>query len=164
LPAKVDGIVRDGTTTLDGSVVQALHTPLLEDRGIIEFDISKLSGRIKGAKLNLKVFASTGPYPFAVNVYAYPGDGLLSTSDWDRGTLLTTFSYAGQTSVTLEVTAALRALVASGATFAGFNFRFAVPSPISLNGPFVAFNSNEYGPPAILQLIGRHKRGHEDRD
>jgi hypothetical protein len=156
LLARVDGSVRDGTTTIDGSVVQALHDPHMEDRGIIEFDISKIASHVKGAKLNLRVFASKGPYPFTIDVYAYPGDGLLSTSDWNRGTLVTTFRYAGQASVTLEVTAALRALVASGATFAGFNFRFAVPSPIPLNGPFVAFNSNEYGPPAALQLNGSH--------
>jgi hypothetical protein len=158
LIAGVDGIVRDGTTVLDGSVVQALHVPQFEDRGVIEFDISGISGHLTRAKLNLSVYASNGPYPFTINVFAYPGDGVLSSSDWDTGTLITTFKYAGATSVMLDVKAALRALARSGATFAGFRFEFAVPSSISLNGPFIAFNSNEYGPAAILQLIGPHKR------
>jgi hypothetical protein len=60
--------------------------------------------------------------------------------------------------VTLDVTAALRALSRSGAKFAGFNFQFAVPSAIPMNGPFIAFTSIEYGPAAVLQLIGPHTR------
>jgi hypothetical protein len=87
-----------------------------------------------------------------VDVFAYPGDGVLSRNDWDRGTLLTSFEYAGEATVTLDVTAPLQALVPSGATFAGFNFRFSVPSPIDQNGPFVAFNSTEYGPAAVLKV------------
>jgi N-acetylneuraminic acid mutarotase len=160
LLARLDGSVRDGTTPMDLTVVQVLHVPDMEDRGIIEFDISSISAPVESAKLNLRVYASTGPYPFTVNVYWYLGDGLLTTSDWGSGALLTTFSYAGQASVTLDVTPALRALVASGARFAGFNFRFAVPSPIPLNGPFVAFHSNEYGPPAVLQFTAARSGDH----
>jgi hypothetical protein len=148
----VDGIVRDGRDELEGSVVQVLHVPQFEDRGIIEFDISNLSGPVSNAKLKLSVFASMGPFPFAIGAFTYPGDGVLLVDDWDRGTLFTTFQYAGETTVTLDVTSVLQPLVASGVAFAGFNFRFLVPSSISLNGPFVAFNSIEIGPAAVLEV------------
>ena len=152
LAAAVDGIVRDGNDVLEGSAVQVLHVPQFEDRGIIEFNISNLSGPVSKAKLRLRVYASTGPFPFAIGVFAYPGDGVLSVEDWGRGSMFTSFQYAGEATVTLDVTAPLQTLVASGATFAGFNFRFSVPSPITLNGPSVGFNSVEYGPAAVLEV------------
>jgi hypothetical protein len=158
LVAVVDGIVRDGNEVLDGSIVQVLHVPSMEDRGIIEFNISSLSRSISSAKLKLSVFASTGPYPFAIGAFAYAGDGMLSADDWDSGTPFTSFQYAGETRVTLDVTRVLQGLVASGADIAGFNFRFSVPSPIPLNGPFVAFRSIEHGPAAVLEVTGQGHR------
>jgi hypothetical protein len=155
----VDGSVRDGHTiedgVLDNSVVQVLNVPTFEDRGIIEFDISSLSGPISAAKLKLSVFASNGPYPFTIDAFAYQGDGVLAADDWDRGSLFTAFEYIGEPAVTLDVTVPLQDLISAGATFAGFNFRFSVPSSIDLNGPFVAFNSLEYGPAAVLEVTGQ---------
>jgi hypothetical protein len=158
LVAVVDGIVQDGNLVLDGSIVQVLHVPSMEHRGIIEFNISSLSRSISSAKLKLSVFASTGPYPFDIGAFAYAGDGMLSADDWDRGTPFTSFEYAGETRVTLDVTSVLQGIIASGADFAGFNFRFSVPSPIPLNGPFVAFRSLEFGPAAVLEVTGQGHR------
>jgi hypothetical protein len=152
LAAVADGSVRDGSFVLDNSVVQVLHVPSFEDRGIIEFNISNILGPVSEAKLKLSVYASMGPFPFPIGVFAYPGDGALTVDDWDRGTPFTSFEYAGEPTVTLDVTAPLQALASSGATFAGFNFRFSVPSTITQNGPFVAFNSMEYGPAAVLEV------------
>ena len=158
LVAVVDGFVRNGNLVQDGSIVQTLHVPSMEDRGIIEFNISGLSRSISSAKLKLSVFASTGPYPFTIGVFAYRGDGMLSVDDWDSGAPFTSFQYAGETRVTLDVTTVLQGLVASGADIAGFNFRFSVPSPIPLNGPFVAFRSIEFGPAAVLEVTGQWHR------
>jgi hypothetical protein len=158
LVAVVDGIVRDGNQVLDGSIVQALHVPSMEDRGIIEFNISSLPRSISSAKLKLVVYASMGPYPFAIGAFAYAGDGVLSSDDWDSGAPFTSFRYAGEARVTLDVTRVLQGLVASGADIAGFNFRFSVPSPIPLNGPFLAFRSIEYGPAAVLEVTGKGHR------
>jgi hypothetical protein len=148
----VDGGVRNGTDVLEGSVVQTLDVPGMEDRGIIEFDISGLSGPVFKSVLRLEVYAATGPYPFSIDVFAYSGDGVLAIDDWNRGTLLTSFQYAGEEIVLLDVTSAIRSLVASGASYAGFNFQFSVPSQIPLNGPFVAFRSREYRPAAVLRV------------
>ena len=40
-----------------------------------------------------------------------------------------------------------KGLISNGANFAGFNFRFVIPTTIPTNGPFVAFTSREIGPP-----------------
>jgi hypothetical protein len=153
----VDGSIRDGVpfsakdgipdSTLDLSVVQALDVPNFEDRGIIEFSLSGLSQPILNAELVLPVFSSNGPYPFTIDVFGYAGDGVLTLSDWAQGSHLTSFSYSGEQIVTLDVTSFISSAVAAGDAFAGFNFRFAVPSSINLNGPFVAFGSLEIRQP-----------------
>jgi hypothetical protein len=157
----VDGSVRDGLeapkddtpdTVLDNSVVQALDVPQFEDRGIIEFSLSEFSERIANAQLVLPVFRSNGPFPFRIDVFTYTGDGALTLSDWDQGSLFASFSYSGESIVTLDVTSFIRSARAAGHAFAGFNFQFAVPSSISLNGPFVAFHSLDFPPAAFLKV------------
>lgn len=158
----VDGSVRDGVpfsakdgipdSIVEHSVVQVLNGPNFEDRGIIEFSLSGLSQPIQNAELVLPVFGSNGPFPFTVEVFGYAGDGLLTVSDWTQGTLLTSFSYSGEQVVTLDVTSFISSAVAAGDAFAGFNFHFAVPSSINLNGPFVAFGSLEFPPAASLRV------------
>ncbi len=152
---KVDGSVRDELMVLDNSIVQALHVPTFEDRGIIEFDIRRITGPVLRATLVLPVFASTGPYPFRIDVYGYRGNGQLDVEDWTRGSLITSFQYAGESVVRLDVTEKVRGIRSTGANYAGFVFIFAEPSDISLNGPFVAFRSLEYPPAAKLKIATR---------
>ena len=154
----VDGIIRDGgpfgakdgipDVVLDGSVVQTLHVPSFEDRGIIEFNLSGLSQPILNVELVLPVFSSN-PFPFTIDVFGYAGDGALTLSDWAQGSLLTSFLYSGEQVVTLDVTSFISSAVAAGDAFAGFNFRFAGPPNI---GPFVAFRSLEFPPSAFLKI------------
>jgi hypothetical protein len=151
LPPKIDGSVRDGNNPMDNAVVQTLHVPSFEDRGILEFDLRKFSGPVVRATLRLTVYASKGPYPFRVDLYGYWGNGKLDVNDWDRGTFISSFQYAGEHTVVLDVTSKVRALKSNGANYAGFNFR-AERSDIDDNGPFVAFHSNEYPPRAGLNI------------
>ena len=158
----VDGSVRDGPpfgvkdgipdSPVDRSIVQALNVPTFEERGVVEFSLSTLSQPISSAQLILPVFASNGPFPFTVDVLTYVGDGVLTLADWDQGSLFTTFPYSGEPTVTLNVTSFISSALAEGDAFAGFNLRFAVPSNIALNGPFVAFNSLEFPPAASLTV------------
>jgi hypothetical protein len=122
------------TVILEGSVVQTLHVPSFEDRGIIEFNLSGLSQPILNVELVLPVFSSIGPFPFTIDVFGYAGDGALTLSDWTQGSFLTSFSHSGEQTVTLDVTFFIRSAVAAGDAFTGFNFRFADPPNI---GPFV---------------------------
>jgi hypothetical protein len=161
---KIDGTIQDGLDSpkdgipdavLEGSIVQVLDVerPIqpFEDRGIIEFDISNLSQPLPKVELILTVFGSMGPFPFTINVFTYVGDGALSLADFNAGSFFTSFEYSGEPTVILDVIPFIERLVTSGETFAGFNFRFAVPSTIPANGPFVAFNSLEFPPAARLQ-------------
>lgn len=151
----VDGSVRDGSIALDNSVVQTLHVPGFEDRGVIEFDVSSIADTVYRSVLRLAVFGSMGPYPFTIDVYAYAGNGLLSLADWDRGTLATSFVYSGEDVIELDVTDAVRKRISWGAKFVGFNFRYRGTSPIDMNGPFVAFHSLEYAPSGVLRVRTR---------
>lgn len=132
--------------------VQVHYGPYFQHRGILEFDISSLSQPVSRADLELPVYESTGPYPLTINVMVYVGDGSLRLSDYLGGTPVSSFSYAGGPHQTLDVTAAVNSLVEAGASFAGFVFRIDVPSPIELNGPFVAFRSVAF-PPATSLVI-----------
>jgi hypothetical protein len=152
---KADGSVRDGITVIDNSIVQAPHVPGFEDRGIMEFDLRGIAGPVLKATLVLPVFAGTGPYPFRIDVYGYRGNGRLDVDDWARGSLITSFQYAGESVVRLDVTEKVRGMHSTGANYAAFVLRFAVPSDISLNGPFVAFRSLEYPPAAKLKVATR---------
>ena len=163
LAAVADGSIRDGLgilkdgvpdSVIDGSIIQALDVPNFEDRGIVEFDISSLLGNINSATLDLAVFGSTGPFPFDVAVFGYSDTaaGSLGLNDWSSGSLLTTFVFSGDATVSLNVTSFLQGRIDSGDSHAGFRFEFANPSNINLNGPFVAFNSIEIPPAATLTV------------
>src|SRR5665647_1119865 len=114
----VDGSVRDvdiygaknGTpdSVIEGTGVQIFNVPSTEDRGIIEFSLSGLSGLISNAQLVLPVSDSNGPFPYGINVYTYAGDGNLTLSDWAAGSLFSSFTYSGAETVTLDATSFIR--------------------------------------------------------
>ena len=148
----IDGFVEDGNSVINNSIVQTLHVPSFEDRGIIEFNLRNFSGPVLRATLRLTVYNSNGPYPFRVDVFGYRGDGRLQIDDWNRGTFIRSFQYAGESYLVLDVTKKVSAMKAAGAHYAGFNFR-TVPSDIDLNGPYVAFGSKEFGRRAVLNIL-----------
>jgi hypothetical protein len=153
----VDGSVRDydpkdgiPDIILDNSIVQILNVPSSEDRGVIEFRLSGLSQPVINAELFLPVFASDGSSPSAINVFAYAGDGNLTLSDWSQGIFMTSFLYSGVEAVTLDVTSFISSAVAAKYPYAGFNFRFAIPSEV--DEPFLALGSLEYPLSASLSV------------
>lgn len=166
--AVADGSVRDGLAAskddapddvIENSVAQILDVPTFEDRGIIEFSLAGLALPISRAKLSLPVFASMGPFPFDIDVFAYSADGQLTLSDWAGGTFLRSFRYRNKRVVKLDVTSAVEAALAAGQQFIGFRFEFAEPSPIAQNGPFLAFHTVELPPPATLRINARSAGG-----
>ena len=132
------GMVRDTDHNGNGDVI-FLNDPLLasingfaeEQRGVLEFGIAQLSQPVGHADLTLVVTSAFGHTPFDVHVYMYAGDGAVTLSDFAAGSLVRSFSYAGQMQVTLDVTTALNSLIASHATYAGFNFRAQPADPVS---------------------------------
>lgn len=160
--AVADGSVRDGLApakngvpdnVLDGATVQAIDVPNFEDRGIVEFALPPAL-TVTAARIDLVVSGSMGPFPFPIEVFGYgastSADGTLATTDWASGTSLGTLMYAGEPTVSFDVTVAL--VTHAGSPFVGFRFEFQTPSAINLNGPFVAFNSIEFPPAAVLAI------------
>ena len=147
----VDGSIHNGTM-LSTILIQVLNNPSLSDRGIIEFPLSSACTPVTGATLRLNVHGSNGPYPFNINVYTYSGNGSMEAGDFSAGTLATNFVFNGETSVDIDVTSSVLSLINSNSDYAGFNLRFEPASDITLNAPFVAFNTRENPPEGILIL------------
>ncbi|MDZ4863463.1 MAG: hypothetical protein SGJ01_08460 [Gemmatimonadota bacterium] len=126
----------------------------VEARGVEEFSLPSLDGTVVSAQLSVALFSliSGGG---TVDVWGYRGNGLIdgaplapaptgiyagSFPDFDAGdTLLGTFDfYAADVGsrVELDVTGFLSTLVASGGSYAGFNFRLAANpfSRLSIRG------------------------------
>ncbi len=99
----------------------------------------------------MNVFASQGPYPFAVSVFTFTGKGSLFLAAFSAGSLFTRFQYSGQQDVSIDVLSVVIQAMGAGQPIVGFNLRTA-PSTIGVNGPFVAFDSLEYPPTASLML------------
>jgi hypothetical protein len=96
-------------------------------------------------------------------VLTYAGDGISSLNDFDRGTLHTSFKYSGgPKTIRLDVTSVVNNLLVSGEEYAGFNFQFAIPSPIELNGPFIAFHTLEVPPAAYLRITDHDAPDRDD--
>ena len=174
IQASVAGFVRDCvmlTCSRDGipndtfnNVIEVLSTannPATglgggEDQGIIEVQLSSLSIPVSSATLALNVFGAN-LFPFDIDVYTYSGDGLLTLGDWNQGLLATTFTYAGEASVTIDLTPSVNQAILAGTTVLGVNLRFVGVSPIFLNGPFVAFDTENTPqnpiPPMLLVNI-----------
>lgn len=96
----VDGTIRDGLhspkdgvpdSVSENTVIQVLDVDRdrlpFEDRGIIEFTVSRLSQPIANAELVLIVRGTTGPFPFTIDLFTYTGDGSLSLDDFNAGSL-----------------------------------------------------------------------------
>ena len=124
------GMIRDAdhdgvgdAAVLNDPLLQIVNGFVEERRGVLEFGITQFTHPVGHADLTLVVSSAVGHTPFNVYVYMYAGDGAATVSDFVAGSLVATFSYTGQTQVTLDVTSALNTLIASHATFAGVNLR-----------------------------------------
>lgn len=169
LSAVVDGTARDGAEALkDGNAdwliptgslqLQNINVPVspfvpLEDRPIIEFDLSTVTAPVGGAILTMPVAVQRGPYPFSVQVYGYSGDGVLGLGDFRAGTLLTTVEYPGSGSLTVDVTTFIEQLRIDRAGFAGFELRIGANATAPGGGPYLALNSRSVPPAAQLAVV-----------
>jgi hypothetical protein len=126
-----------------------------EDRSLIEFDISGLSGTISNCTLDLsygKFFDGVHHVPPSesiIDVFAYVGDGTVNASDFFAGGTSPFISFIGEvdyergyTYTQIEVTSIIQAAVSAGEMYIGFRlstqtdavFSFgsmiAVPNPV----------------------------------
>lgn len=98
-----------------------------EDRTIAHFDISPLSGTTPiDAILNIPI-ENIDPEPpgGTFEVYSFGGDGIVSTDEWNSGTMFHTFTgVAGNfQTLSVNVTSLLQEALDNNEAFLSFNFR-----------------------------------------
>lgn len=127
-----------------------------EEQGILEFDISGLSGPVSSAFLDLDIMYSLIPsgYPATLGFYSYAGDGAISGSDHGMGTLINLYDYNGEPNIQMDVTAPLQNLVNDNENFMGFNLRMETAPALGVTAPnVITFNSLEYPRSALLNIV-----------
>ena len=95
---------------------------LLEDRTVIEFDVSTLSGTVPMTTLDLHLreLDEGGPVGI-IDVFTFFGDGVIAPDDFFAGTFFTSFPANEHLQlVHVDVTAAAQASVDAGQEFIGF--------------------------------------------
>jgi hypothetical protein len=102
----------------------------VEDRGVVEFNISSVGSAVGQAVLNITLSRNSGVAANTYFVYGYAGDGSVSLLSGDfgagSGNLLGTFVVTNQSAGTVfdvDVTAYLNTLLGQGADYIGFNVR-----------------------------------------
>jgi hypothetical protein len=103
---------------LNGSAGDPHEDRVREDRGVLEFDVSSLVGRpIASALLEFEIF---GPVSGTINVFAYEGNGVVAIQDFLETSILVASPALTASSVSIDVTAPVRALLERGEPTAGF--------------------------------------------
>lgn len=147
------GVVRDanhdgiGDAFVPGPSLESVNGFAEEQRAILEFGIGQFSQPVGHADLIIVVDTAWGVVPFNVDIYSYAGDGTVTLSDFAAGSIARSFvcTQNRPQQITLDVTAALNSLIASHATYVGFNFRSQAADVIW--GPRPIFFDAFYNPP-----------------
>ncbi|MEQ9638451.1 MAG: PEP-CTERM sorting domain-containing protein [Alphaproteobacteria bacterium] len=100
-----------------------------EQRGIVEFDLSSISGFVLSATLEMSLHGGGGgaDTSFTVDILTYEGDGVAGLDDYGAGAFFKAEEYQSNeccdpaTDHFIDVTLAIRDLVDNAAGFAGFN-------------------------------------------
>jgi hypothetical protein len=106
---------------------------IYENRSLLEFDVSGLSGTVPHTTLDLSYgkfydgYYQVPPSDSIIDVFAYVGDGVVSTADFFAGGLTPFMSFVGDNDyeigygyIRIDVTSAVQAVVAAGEQFIGF--------------------------------------------
>ena len=100
-----------------------------EDRTVVHFELSTLSGVVPRATLNIPVAnLDPGGQDGNFDVYSFFGDGVVSTDEWDSGVLFQSFSGLQDVRETLlvDISRLVQASVNRNIPFLSFNFRGSV--------------------------------------
>ena len=95
-----------------------------EDRTITHFNISTLAGIVNNATLNLQVYSID--LNGVLEIYSFPGDGTVSTDEWNSGTIFNTVTSIPQNvyhNLSINITSLLQSYIDSSDSYISFNFR-----------------------------------------
>jgi hypothetical protein len=127
-----------------------LNDAPFEDRGIIEYDLSSITGTVESATLNLNVQGVAPGFPQDFDVYLYSGDGAVTLSDFSAGTLSNTATATdfGNLPVSLDASAVNNML--SSGDWLGINLRVDPVPPGEAHA--LVFGPSAGGPPPTLNV------------
>ena len=111
----------------DALAIQVFQSYPYQDRGVVEFDLTGLSGPVLSAELWFPLITNTtanGAAALDVTVRGYAGNGTIDYSDHTAGSDVASFDAKGLSEITLDVTSAIAARIGNGDTYAGFTTRF----------------------------------------
>ena len=152
-----DACVKDGGTyTKDGLGDWALSNSKLiignnmspirdynyETRGIMEFDITSITGTLEEAHLELVLDGfENQPHGVSLVLCNYIGNASFKIFDFNLGQPVDTVTFNYEWEVSFDITETLRAHIAAGDTCAGFNLRVSPPTNVASAVPSVIFRS-----------------------
>ncbi len=155
--AVILGPTADGTIFDFGYVntIESVQAARDFSHGIIEFDLSGISLPITNSFLRLYHNASSGPFPFRIDVFSYSGDGVVAVGDYNAGSFATWFLYNDEAVFDVNLTSTVQYAVSNSYNFLGLNLVMPPPYPEDVF-PYISFGSLEYpkaGPqPAELHI------------
>jgi hypothetical protein len=132
----------------------------LDDRVVIEFDVSRLSGTFPVVTLDVGIENIDPGLPDGIiNIFTFTGDGVVTANDFYAGgpspfTSVKVGDVRGL--VSFDVTSAVQTAVTAGDQFIGFKLstnttdRYSFGSSIGLSGPMLTVTPE----PATLLLLG----------
>ena len=119
----------------------------VETRGIMEFDITPITGTLEEAYLELVTDGQEYmPRNVSLVLCNYIGNGTFKIFDFNIGQPVDTVLYDLEWTVVFDVADALRAHIAAGDTCAGFNVRINPPTSQQTGAPAVLFRSTYADP------------------
>lgn len=132
----------------------------LEDRTVIEFDLSQLSGPISSANLLTPLWNLDGGGDVGIlDVYNFVGNGTISADDFFAGTLLTSFPLNGSETADIDITTTVQRAVNGKERFLGFRLstntpdRYLLGSIASLPLPTIV-SQPVPEPSSVLGILG----------
>jgi hypothetical protein len=130
---------------LDFSAIKESTNFELKDRTVAHFDISSLWGDVSGSTLNLGILnLDPEPPPGKLEIYAFTGDGTVSTDELASGTLFRSLSgLSGNVqTVTIDISALLVSAIRNGDNYLSFNLRASDSDRYFLQSTIVGVTKN----------------------
>ncbi|MDT4289654.1 hypothetical protein RO575_08790 [Methylomonas sp. MO1] len=93
-----------------------------EDRTLVHFDISGLTGILPSSSLSIPI-ESLDPEPGIFKIYSFAGDGVVSTDEWNMGTLFHVFTDVYGGFLSIDTSILLQTAVDNGESYLSFSFR-----------------------------------------
>jgi hypothetical protein len=146
-PSVVGGVRDDGplgsadSTQTHSSLLQVMYwnlSTLRIQHGIVEFDLSSVTGTVVAASLSITVQSQGGDLVQSADFHAYEGDGSLTLADYAVGTYQGTITVLAsdpspRPPSTITIDPAIVEAARAGSGYLAINIRLPAPDPATYN-------------------------------